>query len=148
MQRPLLLASLLVALAACDTGAEPDVRPYEGFAPASLHLSLEDTTGAVVVSGYTFETRRPEPGDTTRGAFQFVVPEGLGDGELVAVCTDVEGEPEALYPDVLTYRLTAPDGRLWALRAACEAPGEGVWERVQDGEVVEAGRFTSGIAVE
>ena len=80
--------------------------------------------------------------------FQFVLPEGLGDGEVVATCTDVEGEPETLYPDVLTYRLAAPDGRLWSLRAACDAPGEGVWERVEDGEVVERGRFTSAVAVE
>ena len=146
--RALFPLVLLLTLGACDTGAEPDSRPYEGFAPASLHLFLEDSTRAATVAGYTFQTRTPEPGDTTRGAFQFVLPEDLGDGELVAVCTDVEGEPEALYPDVLTYRLTAPDGRLWTLRAACDAPGEGVWERVEGGEVVEGGTFTAAVAVE
>ena len=146
--RALLLFAPLFTVSACDTGAEPDALPYEGFAPASRHLFLEDSTGATTVAGYTLQTRTPELGDTTRGTFRFVLPEGLGDGDVVATCTDVEGEPESLHPDALTYRLTAPDGRLWTLRAACDAPGEGVWERIEGDDAVEGGTFTSAIAVE
>jgi hypothetical protein len=147
--RPALLAlPLFFALAACDTGTEPDPPLREGFAPATRYLSLKDSTGAAVVGGWTYETRLPEPGDTTRGAFQFVRPEGLGERELVIVCTEVAGEPEALYPDRLTYRLAAPGGQLWSLLAACDTPNEGVWERIEDGDVVARGTFTSGVAVE
>jgi hypothetical protein len=142
-----LILFALVPLASCDSGPPAPPFPPEGFGPSSFHLTLEDSSGAVVASGYTYETQMsPEPGDTVRAEFEFWEPDSLGGGELLATCTEVAGEPVALYPDVFTYRLSANDGATWVLTAACDRSEEGVWERVEDGVPVADGRFWAAIA--
>ena len=136
------------ALAACDSSPSGPPTPDEGFGPSSFHLALQDSTGAVVVGGFTYETRlSPEPGDTVRADFEFWEPDSLGRGELLATCTEVVGEPAALYPDIFTYRLSADGGASWVLTAACDQPGDGVWERLEDGVAVAGGRFWAAIAI-
>jgi len=147
--RPLLLIVLVAcSLAACDSGSTGPPLPDEGFGPSSFHLTLEDSTGVVVASGFTYETRlSPEPGDTVRADFEFWKPDSLGAGELLATCTEVVGEPAALYPDVFTYRLSAGGGATWVLTAACDQPGDGAWERLEGAAAVASGRFWAAIAV-
>lgn len=148
MRRHVLSFLAACVLVGCDSGPTGPPPPPEGFGPSSFHLTLEDSTGAVVVSGFTYETRlSPEPGDTVHADFEFWEPDSLGEGELLATCTEVVGEPAALYPDVLTYRLSANDGASWVLTAACDQPGDGIWERVENGVAVADGRFWAAIAV-
>lgn len=140
--RTSLVLAVLLVVSACDTASPPPAHD-EGFGAASLHVFLNDSTGAFRAAGYT-EYRPLAPGDSVSGGFSLFVRLGDGtdvdyEGDLTGVCTEA---------GALTYTLAAADGPVWRLETTCEPYAEvGTWVRLEGGEATEGGTFESGIAV-